>query len=361
MQTPEVFIGIDVSKAHLDIASHPGEESWRVANDPEGVAALLQRLQDLAPPLIVLESTGGYERLAARSLGTAGLSVAVVNPRQVRYHARSLGRLAKTDRLDAALIAHFAARIRPQPRPLPDEAQEQLHALMARRQQLVEMRTQEKNRLDTALDSVREWIEEHIAQLDAQIAEVERELHERIQRSAAHQEARKVLESFKGVGPVTAMTLLIDLPELGKLDRKQIAALVGVAPLNNDSGRKRGQRTTWGGRGRVRSTLYMAAMSAIRHNPVIREMYERLIGAGKPRMVAMVACMHKILTILNAMMKNGTYWVPDYEAQRQARKAAERVAAEPAPQAAGATPKPPVTMAQSRACAARDDVEAHYP
>lgn len=326
MQTPEVFIGIDVSKAHLDIAAHPSGERWRVANDPKGVAELLKRLQDLQPQLIVLEATGGYERLAARSLGAAELAVAVVNPRQTRYHARSLNKLAKTDRIDAALIAHFAARIRPQPRPLPDESQEQLHALMVRRQQLVEMRTQEKNRLDTAPGSVQEWIEAHIAQLNAQIAEVERELHEQIQRSAAHQEARAVLESFKGVGPVTAMTLLIGLPELGKLDRKQLAALVGVAPLNNDSGRKRGKRTTWGGRGPVRSVLYMAALSATRYNPVIREMYERLIGAGKPRMVAMVACMHKILTILNAMLKNGTYWVPDYEAQRKAQKAAQQAA-----------------------------------
>ncbi|HSM50449.1 MAG TPA: IS110 family transposase, partial [Thermoanaerobaculia bacterium] len=333
MQTPEVFIGIDVSKAHLDIAAHPSGERWRVANTPDGVAELLKRLQDLAPQLIVLEATGNYERLAARSLAAAELRMAVVNPRQIRYHARSLNRLAKTDRIDAALIAHFAARIRPQPRPLRDEAQEELHALLVRRRQLVEMRTQEKNRLDTALEGVREGIEAHIAWLDAQIAEVERELHEQIQRSAAHQEARKVLESFQGVGPVTAMTLLIHLPELGKLDRKQLAALVGVAPLNNDSGRKRGQRTTWGGRGPVRSVLYMATMTAIRHNPVIREMYERLTGAGKPRMVAMVACMHKILTILNAMLKNGTYWVPDYEAQRKAQKAAQQAAHKAAAQA----------------------------
>ena len=330
MQTPAVFIGIDVSKARLDVAAHPSGESWQVANDPDGVGGLLKRLQDLQPQLIVLEATGGYERLAARCLGAAGLSVAVVNPRQIRYHARSLNKLAKTDRIDAALIAHFAATIRPQPRPLPDETQEQLHALLVRRQQLVEMRTQEKNRLDTALAGVQEWIEAHIAQLHAQIEEVERELHEQIQRSAAHQEARAVLESFKGVGPVTAMTLLIGLPELGQLDRKQLAALVGVAPLNNDSGRKRGKRTTWGGRDRARSVLYMATLSAVRYNPVIREMYERLIGAGKPRMVAMVACMHKILTILNAMMKNGTRWVPDYEAQRKARKAAQQTAAQTA-------------------------------
>lgn len=338
MQPQEVFVGIDVSKAHLDIATHPTGESWRVANDPEGVAALVTRLQDLQPQGIVLEFSGSYERLAARSLSAAGLSVAVLNPRQIRYHARSLNQLAKTDHIDAALIAHFAATIRPQPRPLPDAAQEQRAATLARRHQLVEMRTQEKNRLGTAPDGVRERIAGHIAYLDAEIAELERELNQQIEGSAALQEARGVLESFKGVGPVASMTLLIDLPELGKLDRKQLAALVGVAPLNNDSGRKRGRRTIWGGRGRVRSILYMVAQSAIRFNPAIRALFERLIGAGKPWLVAMVACMRKILTILNAMMKNGTRWEPDYEAQRQARKAAEREPAEPAPQAAAATP-----------------------
>ena len=338
MQTQEVFVGIDVSKAHLDIAIRPTGESWRVANDPEGVAALLERLQDLQPQRIVLEFTGGYERLAARSLDAAGLSVAVLNPRQIRYYARSLNQLAKTDRIDAAIIARFAAAIQPQPRPQPDAAQEQRAAILARRQQLVEMRTQEKNRLEMASPSVRERIEAHIAYLDAEIAAVERELHEEIQRSAALREAQAVLESFKGVGPVASMTLLIDLPELGKLNRKQIAALVGVAPLNNDSGRKRGRRTIWGGRGRVRSVLFMVAQSAVRFNPVIRALFERLIGAGKPWLVAMVACMRKILTILNAMMKNGTRWEPDYEAQRKARKAAEREAAEPVAEAADATP-----------------------
>lgn len=313
MDTQELFVGIDVSKDQLDIAVHPTGARWQVANDPDGVAKLVQRLTELAPQLIVMEATGGYERLALLCLGAAHLPVVAVNPRRIRYYARALGKLAKTDRIDAATIAHFASAMRPEVRPLPDEAQQLLAATLTRRQQLVGMRTAETNRLGTAHAAMRPGIEGHIAWLQEQIAAVEAELEQQAAQHATWREDRKLLESFKGIGTVSSLMLLADLPELGHLDRQQIAVLAGVAPLNNDSGRKRGKRTIWGGRARIRAVLHMAALAAVRTNPVIRAFYQRLMGAGKLHKVAMVACIHKMLTILNAMMKSRTPWEPDYQ------------------------------------------------
>jgi len=312
METQELFVGIDVSKSVMDVAVYPTMEIWQVGNDPAGMTSLVQRLQTLAPKLIVLEATGGYQNLAVACLGAVGLPVVAVNPRRVRYHARALGRLAKTDRLDASVIAHFAYAVRPAVRPLPDEAMQHLSATLARRQQLTGMLTSEKNRLDTAHLHIRERIQSHITWLEQELVDLDKEIGQQISGSTLWQEDRDILQSFKGVGPISALTLIADLPELGHLDRKQIAALVGVAPLNNDSGIRRGQRSIWGGRARIRSVLYMAALSASRFNPVIRAFYQKLIAAGKKPMVALVACMHKLLTILNAMMKHRTLWVPDY-------------------------------------------------
>jgi transposase len=312
MDTQELFVGIDVSKAVVDVAIYPTKEAWQTGNDPDGMATLVQRLQALAPALIVLEATGGYQNLAVACLGAAGLPVVAVNPRRVRYHARALGLLAKTDRIDATVIAHFAQAIRPEVRPLPSEAMQRLTATLARRQDLIIMLTAERNRLGTVYFGLQESIKKHITWLEQALSDLDEELGEQIAGSALWREDRDILESFKGIGPISALTLIADLPELGHLDRKRIATLVGVAPLNNDSGIRRGHRSIWGGRARIRSVLYMAALSASRHNPVIKTFYQRLIAAGKKPMAALVACMHKILTILNAMMKYRTPWIPDY-------------------------------------------------
>lgn len=314
MDTQERFVGIDVAKDTLDVAVHPSGERWRVANTPDGVATLVQRLTALAAQLIVMEATGGYERLALWCLGAAQLPAVAVNPRRVRHYARALGKLAKSDPIDAATLAHFASTMRPKVRPLPDEAQQRLAAALTRRQQLVEMHTAEKNRLGTVAASMRDSIEQHLAWLAEQIAVLDKDLD---QQTAAHdtwRAKRQRLESFKGIGRVSSLTLLVELPELGELTRQQIAALAGVAPLNNDSGRRRGKRTIWGGRARVRAVLHMAALAAVRSNAVIRAFYQRLIQAGKLHRVAMVACIHKMLTILNAMLHHGTDWDPDYAA-----------------------------------------------
>ena len=312
MNAQELFVGIDVSKAVVDVAIYPTKEVWQTGNDPDGMATLVQRLQALAPTLIVLEATGGYQNLAVACLGAAGLPVVAVNPRRVRYHARALGLLAKTDRIDAAVIAHFAQAIRPEVRPLPSEAMQRLTATLARRQDLVVMLSGEKNRLDTVYFLLQDSIKHHITWLEQALSDLDEELGEQIAASTLWREDRDILQSFKGIGPISALTLIADLPELGHLDRKRIATLVGVAPLNNDSGIRRGHRSIWGGRARIRSVLYMAALCASRHNPVIKTFYQRLIAAGKKPMVALVACMHKILTILNAMMKHRTRWTPDY-------------------------------------------------
>jgi transposase len=301
-------VGIDVSRATLDVAVQPTAEQWQVSNDPSGLSHLVERLRQLTPERIVLEATGGYELAALASLASAGLPVVAVNPRQVRDFARSTGRLAKTDRLDAQVLAHFAAVIRPSLRPLPDTATRELSALLARRRQLVEMRTVETNRLATAHEGVRSSIREVVHFLDKRIKELDRELHDRLRQSPVWRDKDNLLRSIPGVGPVLSATLLADVPELGTLGHKQLAALIGVAPLNRDSGTWRGQRSVWGGRGHVRAVLYMATTRAVRCNAVLKALYERLLSLGKHRKVALVACMRKLLRICNAVVAHQLAW-----------------------------------------------------
>lgn len=307
-----VFVGIDVAKAQLDVAVRPSGEVWQFANDPPGVQSLAKRLQDLGPTLVLLEATGGLEYLVVGELAMVGLPLAVVNPRQVRRFAQATGRLAKTDKLDAQVLAQFADVVRPEPRPLPDVATRELAALVTRRRQLVEMRTSELQRLSTASPRVRPNLKEHADLLAGYIDKLDQELRDRIQNSPLWRDKDDVLRSAKGVGPVLSATLLSHLPELGTLDNKKLAALVGVAPLNRDSGKWRGKRSCWGGRGDVRAVLAMATRAAIRSNPAIRGSYQRLIAAGKPDKVALTACMHKFLIILNAMVRHGVAWQPNY-------------------------------------------------
>jgi transposase len=301
-------IGIDVSKATLDVAVYPTGEHWQSSNDEVGIAELVKRVPSLAPELIVLEASGGYEMPVLAMLASAGLPVVAVNPRQVRDFARSTGQLAKTDALDAQVLAQFAAVVRPELRPLPDAATRELSALLARRRQLIEMRTAESNRLGRALDTVRPEIREHLRYLDKRIRELDHELHDRLRSSPVWRAKDDRLRGIPSVGPVLSTTLLADVPELGRLGNKQVAALIGVAPLNRDSGRWRGRRSIWGGRGRVRAVLYMAAITAVRHNPACKALYERLTQAGKARQVALVACMHKLLRICNAILRHNTAW-----------------------------------------------------
>ena len=303
-----ISVGIDVSRASLDVAVHPTRDQWQVSNDPSGISQLVEQLTQLEPERIVLEATGGYELTALATLAQAGLPVVAVNPRQVRDFARSTGRLAKTDALDAQVLAHFGAVIQPALRPLPDAATRELSALLARRRQLVEMRSAETTRLATAHERVRASIRELIHFLDTRIKELDRELHDRLRSSPVWREKENLLRSIPGVGPVLSATLLADVPELGKLSHKQLAALIGVAPLNRDSGRWRGQRSVWGGRGHVRAVLYMATARAVRCNPVLEALYERLVRVGKPRKVALVACMRKLLRICNAVIAHQLAW-----------------------------------------------------
>ncbi len=305
MTTPHV--GIDVAKARLDVAVRPTGDSWQVTNDAAGVAALVARLHQLQPTLVVLEATGGYERPVTAALSAAGLAVAVVNPRQVRDFARAIGKLAKTDALDAQVLAHFAEAVRPPARPLATDHAQYLTAILMRRRQIVAMLAAEQNRLETA-PLVRERVAAHIVWLEEELARLDGDLAEAIRDDPAWQEREALLRSVPGVGPVLATTLLAELPELGALTRHQVAALVGVAPLNCDSGTLRGKRAVWGGRGRVRAVLYMAALVASRHNPAIKAFYQRLCAAGKARKVAVVACMRKLLTILNAMLAHREPW-----------------------------------------------------
>lgn len=317
----DVSVGIDVAKAALDVAIRPSgeerQEERHWANDAAGIAALVAWLQALSPQVsvqvsvqvIVVEATGGYEAPLVAALGLAHLPVAVVNPRQVRDFARATGRLAKTDRLDAQVLAHFGAAVRPTPRPLPDADAQALAALVERRRELVAMRTAEANRLGaTRVKAVRERIQAHLEWLATDLQELDADLQKRVQASPLWQAQVDLLQSVPGVGPTVALTLLAELPELGRLSAGQIAALVGVAPLNRDSGTLRGRRSIWGGRATVRTVLYMGALRATRCNPVIRAFYERLVAAGKPKKVALVACMHKLLTIVNALLRHQTAW-----------------------------------------------------
>ncbi len=308
MTAPACFVGIDVAKATLDVAARPSGEAWRAGNDEAGIAGVVARLRPLGPALIVLEATGGFETAVAAALAAAGLSVVVANPRQIRDFAKATGQLAKTDALDARVLALFAERVRPEPRALPDEAVRGLDALLTRRRQLLEMRTAEHNRLGFAPVAVRRDITQHIRWLDRRLRDVDSDLDQAIRTSPVWRAKEDLLRSVPGIGPVVSRTLLGELPELGTLTRKQIAALVGVAPRARDSGTLRGKRMVWGGRAPVRAALYMAALVASRCNPVIRAFYERLRAAGKPAKVALVACMRKLLTILNAMVRNGTRW-----------------------------------------------------
>jgi transposase len=307
-------IGIDVSKARLDVAVRPAGTAWQARNDPAGIAGLVAQVRALSPERVVLEATGGLEAPVATALAAAGLPVAVVNPRQVRDFAKGTGKLAKTDALDAAVLAHFAEAVRPAARPLPDAAARHLSALLARRGQLVEMLTAEQNRLGSTPPALRPDVEAHLAWLRQRLRPLEAELEAAIRASPAWRERMALLRSVPGVGPVVALTLVAELPEAGALERKRLAALVGVAPFNRDSGAVRGRRGIWGGRARVRSALYMAALVATRHNPVIAAFYARLLAAGKAKKVALVACMHKLLTILGAILRTRTPWHPPQEA-----------------------------------------------
>lgn len=310
MSPTHEYVGIDVAKRHLDVAVRPGTAHWRVANQEQDIATLVTRLQELQPDLVVLEATGGFERLVTAALAAAHLPVAVVNPRQVRHFAKATGTLAKTDTLDAQTLAHFAEAVHPTPRPLPDQQAQELAATLERRQQLIVMLTAEKNRRHLATGPVRERIEAHITWLETEIADLDQSLDQTIQQSDLWRERDALLQSVPGIGPVVSFTLLAELPELGTLTRQQLAGLVGVAPLHCDSGERRGKRRVWGGRARVRTTLYMATLVASRYNPVIRAFYDRLLQAGKPKKVALTACMRKLLTILNAMLQHHTPWNP---------------------------------------------------
>lgn len=303
-----VFVGIDVCKARLEVALRPSLDRWTVPHDDAGIRALVARLGAVSPTLIVLEATGGLEGVLTGALVAAGLPVVVINPRQARDFAKATGQLAKTDAIDADLLAQFAEGVRPAVRPLPDAQTQALAALIARRRQLIEMRTAESNRLGSAAKRVRPGIVAHLRWLDRQLARVEEDLTHAIRQSPVWRERDELLQSTPGVGPVVTTTLLAELPELGTLQGKQIAALVGVAPLNRDSGLMRGKRTVWGGRASVRAALYMSALVAVRHNPVIKAFYHRLRAAGKAPKVALIACMRKLLTILNAMLKHHTPW-----------------------------------------------------
>lgn len=307
MTNAQIFVGIDVSKAQLDVALRP-EGRFSASNDEAGFAQILKRLKAAPPTLVVLEATGGLEIPITGILAAAGVPVVVVNPRQVRDFAKATGRLAKTDALDAQTLAHFAEVLRPALRPLPDEQTQALAAILARRRQLVEMLTAEKNRLSSAHTPVRTSLRTHIAWLERELRHTDRDLAHAIRESPVWREKDDLLQSVPGIGPVGTSTLLANLPELGTLTGKQIAALVGVAPLNRDSGTWRGKRTVWGGRAQVRAVLYMAALVATRFNPVIRAFYQRLCAAGKAKKVALTACMRKLLIILNAMMKHRTRW-----------------------------------------------------
>lgn len=303
-------VGIDVSKKQLDVFVRPQSERQSFANDAGGIVALLEYVGGVRPSRVIVEATGGYEMEAVMALTMQKLPVCVVNPKQVRDFAKAIGRLAKTDALDAEVLAHFGEAVRPEPRAISDEATLELAALVQRRQQLLEMLTAEKNRWQLARKSARQSIEKVIQVLKRELGETDKTLKERIRETPVWREKEDLLRSAKGVGPVLAATLLSNLPELGKLNRRQIAALVGVAPYNRDSGSHRGRRTIWGGRADVRQPLYMAAVTARRCNPAIKALYERLVASGKPKKVALTACMRKLLCTLNAMVRTNKTWSP---------------------------------------------------
>jgi transposase len=309
MEDASLAVGLDVSKSEITVATYPTRTPWTSATTPTAIDQLIARLVELRPDVVVVEATGGYERALVAAAVAAGLPIAIVNPRQVRAFAKAVGRLAKTDAIDAALLALFGARVRPAPRPLPDEATQALAALLARRRQLQEMLVAERQRLEKATTTpVRRDLQQHIRWLERRVDDVDTDIDQAIQRSPVWRVKDDLLQSVPGIGPTVARTLLAELPELGRLDRRAIAALVGVAPFNRDSGRWRGPRSIRGGRASLRASLYMGALVAARHNPVLRAYYRRLKEAGKPGKVALVAVMRKLLTILNAMMKQQLKW-----------------------------------------------------
>jgi transposase len=307
-----MLIGIDVAKAELVIAARPSGERWTVVNDERGVKTLADRLVRDGPELIVLEATGGYELLCVAALVAVALPVVVVNPRQVRDFAKATGQLAKTDRIDADVLALFAERVRPEVRPIADEAAQELEALLARRRQLLEMLQAEKNRAGQVFGRgkrlVKKSLKAHISYLERELRIADTDLGTMVRESPAWRERDDLLQSVPGVGPVLSLTLLADLPELGRLSRREIANLVGVAPLSRDSGTMRGRRFVQGGRATVRAVLYMAALVATRRNAVIKAFYQRLVAAGKPKKLVLVACMRKLLTMLNMIVRTKTPW-----------------------------------------------------
>jgi transposase len=312
-KSSEVFIGIDVCKERLDIANDSSSEVWSESNNDAGVCSLVEKLSSPKPSLVVMEATGGLETLLYSSLVTADIPAVVVNPRQVRDFAKALGKLAKTDAIDAWVLARFGALMRPEVRPIKDEQTRELAALVRRRRQLIGMRTAEKTRLrQTATKWNRKDIKSHIKVLDKSLSKLEKEISNNVKNTPGWKEKDEIITSVSGAGPNLSRNLIANLPELGKLNRREIATLVGVAPLNRDSGKFRGSRVVWGGRSHVRSALYTSALSASKYNPSIKIFYQRLIEKGKKPKVALTACMRKLLTILNTMVKNNSTWDQNY-------------------------------------------------
>ncbi len=310
----EIYVGIDVSKRSLDVCilaqntHQEGGESFVVSNDQEGVQEILSRLEGLSVELAVMEATGRYERLAATMLAASSISVAIVNPRQARDFAKAIGRLAKTDKIDAFVLARFARAVEPRTSVIPEEEAQHLQGILARRRQLIEMLVSENNRLKMASKPLAKRIRVHVQWLEKEIERIDGDLDRAIEENVAFKANEALLRSVPGVGRVLSRTLLAELPELGEITHRRLCALVGVAPFNRDSGQRSGKREAWGGRAPVRAVLYMSALVATRHNPAIKEFYERLLSAGKPKKVALVACMRKLLTILNALMRDRTIW-----------------------------------------------------
>ena len=308
MEQAPRYAGIDVAKAKVDVAVRPTGQKWSIAYDKRGVRELISQMKEMSPALVVLEASGGLELPLVAALAAAELPVVVVNPRQVRDFARATGTLAKTDALDAAVLAHFADAVRPSVRPLRDAETQALNSLTARRHQVMTMLVSEKNRLGTAISAVRPRIEAHVTWLEQELDDLDHGLRETLRQSPVWREKDDLLRTVPGVGEQLSLTLLAHLPELGTLNRREIAALVGVAPFNRDSGTLRGTRTVWGGRARVRAALYMGALVASRHNPIIRDFYQRLVASGMPKKMALVACMRKLLVILNSILRHGSPW-----------------------------------------------------
>jgi transposase len=308
MNTEKNYVGIDIGKERIDVAVHATNTQWNFSNNEPGIAKAVKSIREISPVLVVLEATGNLQVNLVAALAVEGITPAVVNPRQIRDFAKATGKLAKTDAIDARVIAHFAAVIHPAIRPLSDDQSQELKDIVVRRKQVSDMLTAEKNRFGSARKVVRPGIQAHINWLQQQLDEIDRNLRQTIEESPIWREKDDLLQSVPGIGPVTSATILTQLPELGTLNRRQIAALVGVAPFNRDSGKLRGKRIIWGGRATVRAILYMATLVATKRNPVIRTFYERLCAAGKPKKVAITACMRKLLTILNAMFKHRVPW-----------------------------------------------------